>query len=228
MLSVGCCFIDVIWQKEVLNVMNQLCATSDYIQQPQKFVYMLLRGSCMNKYRHSVKLLSILWLQSHNISVTLVQIVRYLERAIWTFMFAIQKVCQYAQSVHCSAFPDHGAQVSLVAKSFIHQLHLAWRWNATNRALLPAVWKQGLRYSIRQHIIKTHFGRKITSSILQQIVRAIFQRPSVMEIMKRQFHPWVELGRSSAMLALCFIMWGCKHWDTGLRVVHTSSWWGKC
>ena len=91
-----------------------------------------------------------------------------------------------------------------------------------NKALLPAFWKAGLRHSIKQHIIKTHFERKITSSILPQIARAIFQRPTIMEIMKRQFHPWVELGRPSAMPALCFIMLGCKHWDTGLQVVDTS------
>lgn len=92
-----------------------------------------------------------------------------------------------------------------------------------NKALLPAFWKAGLRHSIKQHIIKTHFERKITSSIFPQIVRAIFQRPSIMEIMKRQFHPWVELGRPSAMPALCFIALGCKRWDTGPRVVDTSS-----
>lgn len=72
-------------------------------------------------------------------------------------------------------------------------------------------FKPGQRHSIKWHIIKTHFERKITSSILPQIVRAIFQRPSIMEIMKRQFHPWVELGQPSALLALCFIMSGCKH-----------------
>lgn len=51
-------------------------------------------------------------------------------------------------------------------------------------------------------------------------MRAIFQRPNIMEIMKRQFHPWVELGRPSAVLALCFITLGCKH--RGLQVVDTS------
>ena len=101
--------------------MNQLCATSDYIQQPQTFVYMPLRGSCMNKYRHLVKLLSILWLQSHNISVTLVQIVRYLELAIWIFMFVSMHSLFIAQ-----LFRIMGLRCPW-EKSFIHQLHLAWR-----------------------------------------------------------------------------------------------------
>lgn len=129
-----------------------------------------------------------------------------------------------AQVLHCASFTDHGAPYA----RFLHNkiLHSSLppgiEMKRINKALLPAFLKSEWRHSIKQHIIKTHFERKITSSILQQIVRAIFQRPSIMEIMKRQFHPWVELGRPSAILPLYFLMLGCKHGDTGLQVVDTS------
>lgn len=99
-----------------------------------------------------------------------------------------------------------------------------WHRNETEKTKrgYQLLWKPGPRHSIKQRIIKTRFERKITSPISQQIARDIFQKPSIMEIMKRQFHPWVELGRASAMLASCFLMLGCKHWDTGLRVADTS------
>lgn len=50
-----------------------------------------------------------------------------------------------------------------------------------------------------------------------------------MEIMERQFHPWVELGRRSAMLALCFFkrrvvnseIQACK-WLTTLRNIYCN------
>ncbi len=141
----------------------------------------------------------------------------------FNFRLALQKACQWARSLHCAIMGLRCPQARPLHNKILHSSHPpSIEMKHENKELLPAFWKAVLRHSIKQHIIKTHFERKITSSILPQIVRAIFQRPSIMEIMKRQFHPWVELGRPSAMLALCFIMLGCKHWDTGLQVVDTS------
>lgn len=54
------------------------------------------------------------------------------------------------------------------------------------------------------------------------MIRAIFQRPSIMEIMKRQFHPWVELGQPSNMHGFVLCNVGSKHRHAGHW--HIKSW----
>lgn len=112
------------------------------------------------------------------------------------FHFAVQKACL---SIQCASSADHMGlrcpQARPLHNNILHSsLPPSVEMKHKNRRLLPAFCKSGLRQSIKVHTIKTHFERKITSCILPQITRAIFQRPNIMEIMKRQFHPWLELG----------------------------------
>lgn len=88
-----------------------------------------------------------------------------------------------------------------------------------NRIVLLVFWKSQLKESIKVQIIKSHFERKTTSSILPHITKAsqpplFFSKTKYNGNYEKAISPLGRIGTQSVMLPLCFVMQSCKHWDT--------------
>lgn len=86
-----------------------------------------------------------------------------------------------------------------------------------NRIVLLVFWKSQLKQSIKVQIIKSHFERKTTSSILPHITKApsfFFSKTKYNGNYEKAISPLGRIGTQSVMLPLCFVMQSCKHWDT--------------
>lgn len=88
-------------------------------------------------------------------------------------------------------------------------------------SLLLAFWKSGLWQSIKVHIIKTHFERRITASIWATDHKSHFSNTKCNGNYEKAISPLGRIGTPIALLPLCFLMLACKQWDTALQIVDT-------